>query len=59
MTYSFGDPHNPQPDDERYPTQEAAELAAVERRYEWILAVWDDVTGEVLALVWEGTVYRA
>jgi hypothetical protein len=28
MTYSYGDPHNPQPDDERYPTQDAAEHAA-------------------------------
>lgn len=59
MTYSFGDPHNPRPDDPRFPTQEAAEQAALERRYEWILAVWDDVTGEVLALIFDGTVYRA
>jgi hypothetical protein len=59
MTYSIGDPHNPQPTDPRFPTQDAAELAALERQYEWILAVWDDVTGEVLALVWDGAVYRA
>jgi hypothetical protein len=59
MTYSYGTPHNPQPDDERFDTQEAAELAALNQPHEGVVAVWDDVTGEVLALVWEGAVYRA
>lgn len=48
MTYSIGDPHNPLPTDPRFDTAAAAELAALERQSEWILAVWDDESGGVL-----------
>lgn len=59
MTYSFGDPHNPLPTDLRFDTAAAAEIAALEALDPDILAVWDDESGEVLALVFNGTVYRA
>lgn len=59
MTYSFGDPHNPQPSDPRFDTAAVAEIAALEALDPDILAVWDDVTGECLALIFDSTVYRA
>jgi len=63
MAYSIGDPADPLSDDPRFDTREAAEIAAIERTVtelhsNEVLAVWEDGSGEILALVFCGIVYQ-
>lgn len=61
MRYSYGDPRNPCDDDPRFASfeeaqQEAAKQSRIEDR---IFAVWEDESGEILALVYDGIAYRS
>ena len=57
--FSIGDPANPQPSDPRFVTYHEAEVAAVARTLDdsQVLAVWQDGTGEVWALIFNGDVF--
>ena len=64
MTFSFGDPNDPRPDDKRFDTEEAAIRAAQEYQEEhddilhcYVLAVWEDESGDVQCLVFRQIVY--
>lgn len=59
--YSIGYVQDPRKDDPRFETQEAAEIAAVDmsRKTGNAIAVWDDVSGEILMLAFEGIAYRS
>ncbi len=58
--YSIGDPENPQPNDKRFETAEAAEVAAVEASVDdHVWAVWHDEDGELLSLVFNQQVFTS
>lgn len=62
MTYSYGHPNSPQPNDPRFETEDEAIQAAIahqgEANWDSILAVWEDESGYICALIFEQWVYR-
>lgn len=59
--FSFGDPNDPKPDDQRFETEDAAidaACAASETDLDSsIFAIWNDEDGEVVGLAWGGWLY--
>lgn len=56
--FSYGVPHCPLPDDPRFNTEDEAISAAVKLNDDdEVYAVWDDESGEILALVFAGMIY--
>jgi hypothetical protein len=57
--YSVGELKNPQPTDRRFATPLQAELAAREESWpDRILGIWDDEDGELIAIAYDGGIYR-
>jgi hypothetical protein len=61
--YSYGQLTSPRDDDPRFKTEDeaitAAEDASQESALDPILGVWEDETGELLHIVYQGAVYSA
>jgi hypothetical protein len=59
--FSYGHPSSPQDDDPRFESYEealkAAEQHQNEKPWDGIPAIWDDETGEVLALLLDGLLF--
>lgn len=60
--FSYGDPDDPRPNDPRFDTEEDATAAAqayqIQRPHDGgVLAVWEDESGEIMALVFAGYAY--
>jgi hypothetical protein len=58
MSFSIGDPRNPTSEDENFETQDEAEAAAIKSSFDdCVWAVWENITGEIVALVFDQTTY--
>jgi len=60
--YSIGCPTSPREDDPRFDDLDEAIAAAVTHSYDdgvWAVAVWEDDSGELLALVYQQQVFYA
>jgi hypothetical protein len=57
--FSIGDPYNPTEDDARFENKADAEIAAIGASIDdRVWAVWDDETGEVVALAFGSTIFE-
>lgn len=57
-TYRIGILAFPEPDDPTFDSQADAEIAAIQMSYnDSVIAVWDADDGEIVALVYQMTVY--
>jgi hypothetical protein len=59
--YSYGYLNSPTQDDAQFESESDAARAAVERSIGWhshVYGVWQNGTGEVLAIVYAGQIYR-
>ncbi len=56
--YSIGDLRHPKPTDPQFNDADTAIRAAVAASVDdWVWAVWDNDTGEILAIVYQGIAY--
>ena len=57
--YSFGRLLTPAPDDQQFAELEAAIIAAIETSGDdCVYGVWENKTGELLAIVYQQTIYQ-
>jgi hypothetical protein len=57
--YSIGRLESPAPDDQQFAEPQTAEIAAVEASFDdGVWAVWENKTGEILAIVYQQTIYQ-
>lgn len=57
-SYRVGVLESPNDDDERFETQEEAEIAAINLSFnDSVIAVWDEDDDQIVALVYQQTVY--
>lgn len=60
MAFSIGHLERPTGEDRQFDTREEAEIAAIEESYDdGVRAVWDNDSGEILAIVYQQTVYTS
>jgi len=55
--YSVGELRDPQPSDERFEAEDAYTYARNTSYPDRILGIWDDETGELVAIAFDGLVY--
>lgn len=55
--YSVGDPRAPRPNDPTFDTRQEAEDHAARYSRDDLAAVWENETGEILSIAWEGVLY--
>jgi hypothetical protein len=59
--FSYGHPNDPRKDDQRFESKgeafRAAEKHQSDKPWDGLLVVWDDATGEILALLLDGQLF--